>query len=170
MPLHQYKAALQKDLYLRSAPLSKAAGLPLWLFAGNLALQRNFSTLYIDSHHGRSTANAGNYPVSISGSDTHIAGSWPGLEQQELPTSFPTLVMFQSLASTGQAHRHYTVWTRVQTNHICCLLKIQRTSPASCELADQFCTAVHPCQVVIHVQAVYMTLGALQLRPLQLAR
>lgn len=171
MSLHQYKAAVYEGLYLQPAALSKPAGQTCLLaLCWQSIPSRQFQCT--ESYHGRSTANAGNHPASISASITHIADSWPGLEEQELPVSFPTHIssLLHSLAGTSKAHRYHGVWTRIQTNHIACLLKIQRIPSAASELADQFCTVILLCQVRHVVQAVNTTLGALQKPTLQLAR
>lgn len=93
-------------------------------------------TLCTDSYHGRSMANVENHPENILVSVTRIADSQAGQEQRELLTSFPTLMLFHSLAGTGRAHRHCAVWTLVQTNPTPHFPKIQRTPSASSELAD----------------------------------
>lgn len=108
---------------------------------------------------GRGTQKAGNHPASISASVTHIACSWPRLVQQQLPAPFPTLMQLQSLVCTSKAHRQCKLWTRVQTSHMQCLLKIQRvqhTPSASPEQAGRFCTAIHLCQVLRHYQAAQL--------------
>lgn len=87
------------------------------------------------------------HPASISDSNTNIEESWASLEKLELPISFRIPTMFQSLTGTGQAYRHYTVWTWVQTNHIHCL----QTAPSASSELDQFNTSVHPCHLCLGI-------------------
>lgn len=142
---YQYKAALHQGLYLQSAALSRPARFHAGTLLEMLFLQGNFNIVYFTVHreplwkqHGKCRVPSCKYLTLKTA--VQVCRSWSS------PFFSLILTMFQSLAGTCQAYRHYTVWTRMQTNHNHCL----QTAPSALpELTDQFNTSVHPCHTCL---------------------